>query len=305
MLRSHTYMPTLLGGSLWKAATRASLAAAIVGGSLAGSATSYGDESAADAFRAYAQSRQAESSFFQSAQTVVSPDDKQPTPVKQNDAWGTGTTDSTDPADARSSLTYTAMVTQSDAPAGTSDALAEDEPRTGVGSTQSIYGSQEERLPRFVDGELVLPNLLVPTTDQSGIGNGRIPESFRDEQADLAIVLPESSSDRGFTVPWTLKQWTAANTFSHPRYFEDRMLERHGHERFGYLQPFASGIRFVATVPMLPYLMAISDPYDCEYTLGYYRVGNCAPRLYQRPPRDRRAIVAESLALSTAILALP
>jgi hypothetical protein len=83
------------------------------------------------------------------------------------------------------------------------------------------------------------------------------------------------------------------------------MVERHGHLQLGHLEPFASGARFFATVPMLPYLMTIRDPCDCEYTLGYYRPGSCAPVMLQRPPLDRRAVIVESAAIAGAVIAIP
>ena len=83
------------------------------------------------------------------------------------------------------------------------------------------------------------------------------------------------------------------------------MLERHGHTRLGCLQPVASGARFLATVPMLPYLMTVRHPCDKEYTLGYYRSGSRAPALLQRPPYERRAVVAETAAITGAILVFP
>jgi hypothetical protein len=83
------------------------------------------------------------------------------------------------------------------------------------------------------------------------------------------------------------------------------MLERHGQERFGHLQPLASGVRFLATFPMMPYLMTVSEPCECEYTLGYYRSGSCTPALIQRPPYERRAMVMEALVSSGLIIAVP
>ena len=123
--------------------------------------------------------------------------------------------------------------------------------------------------------------------------------------------MPESGNERADVWNWTICSWAAANTFSNPRYFEDRMLERHGHQRlanhrFGkHLQPVASGARFFATVPMLPYLMTVRDPCDCEYTLGYYHAGSRTPGLLQRPPLDRRALIMESAVVAGVMVAFP
>lgn len=181
--------------------------------------------------------------------------------------------------------------------------LDEDSPNANL--NRSIYGDAEARQPAFEDGRFVLPSLMAPTTNVSEIGNGRQAEDFRGEESTPLIGLPESLFDRGLPGGYTVRNWAAPNTFSHPRYFEDRMLERHGHERFACVQPFASGFRFFATIPMLPYLAVVREPCECEYTLGYYRTGSCAPDLLQRPPYERRAVIAEALTIAGASAALP
>ncbi len=97
-------------------------------------------------------------------------------------------------------------------------------------------------------------------------------------------------------------QFAAANTFSHPRYFEDRMLERHGHERFPYLQPMVSGAKFFGTFPMLPYLMTVSPPADIEYQLGYFRPGTAVYPYIQRPPYQRDAVIVQGSAIAKGSL---
>ncbi len=173
---------------------------------------------------------------------------------------------------------------------------------------QEIEAMVKERgqmLPQVIDGKLTLPPLAAVSIATDTIGNGRAPEGFRGGKPSPARPLPEDASSRGLDWNWSVANWAAANTFSHPRYFEDRMLERHGHERFPYLQPFASGARFFTTVPMLPYLMTVRHPCDCESTLGYYRSGSCAPVMLQRPPLDRRAVLVEAGTVAGLIVAFP
>lgn len=173
---------------------------------------------------------------------------------------------------------------------------------------EPLFKINQDRLARIEDGRFVLPPLEAVSVDTSGIGNGRIPENFRDMHDVPARMLPESGSERYLDSKpwnWTVAHWRAANTFSFPRYFEDRMLERHGHERFPGLQPFASGFRFAATVPMLPYLMTLSPPKECESTLGYFRPGSCAPTMHQQPPYSNRALAAEAAAITAGILIFP
>lgn len=155
----------------------------------------------------------------------------------------------------------------------------------------SLYGS--ERAARIVENELYIPPLIAPTTDQSSIGNSVLPTDRGSQALGHQRPLPEGPDREGGWAA-TGYLWQAPNTYSYPLYFEDVMLERHGHERLGCLQPLAAGTRFFATIPMLPYLMAVRDPSDCDYHLGYYQVGSCAPPLLQRPPYDRRAVLIEA-----------
>ncbi len=161
-------------------------------------------------------------------------------------------------------------------------------------------------VPEVVDGNLRVPPLMAPSIATDKIGNGRTPTSYLDVENAPVMRLPESAAERGEGAwNWTICNWAAADTFSNPRYFEDRMLERHGHERFGMFQPIAAGTRFFVTVPMLPYLMTVREPCDRAYSLGYFSSGSRAPSLYQRPPYSRRACIVESAAIAGAFIAIP
>ncbi|MEM9827163.1 MAG: hypothetical protein AAF958_11270 [Planctomycetota bacterium] len=158
------------------------------------------------------------------------------------------------------------------------------------------------RLPgsgRFSIPPLAAPSLEGPFTDAQGR-----PET--DEELGDVVLTPLSES-RAISAGWatTTRLWAAPNTWSHPRYFEDRMLERHGHERWGYVQPLAAGVRFYSQAAMLGYLTALRHPCDCEYTLGYYRSGNCVPAYYQRPPWDRQAFWHAGLKSAASFAILP
>jgi hypothetical protein len=168
----------------------------------------------------------------------------------------------------------------------------------------SIFG-ETERLPSVTTGQLALPPIMAATTNVAAIGNGSTPKEFRGENETPTNDIPESGYGRDTNWSPTTYQFAAANTFSNPRYFEDRMLERHGHERFPYLQPFVSGARFFGTVPMLPYLMTVSPPCECQYELGYFRAGSCVYPYIQRPPYQRDAVLVEAASIAGASVALP
>jgi hypothetical protein len=82
----------------------------------------------------------------------------------------------------------------------------------------------------------------------------------------------------GESRPWTVQpaQYAASGFCHNPLYFEEINLERYGHN-FGCMQPFVSAAAFYGRVPLMPYMMAADCPWDCQYTLGHYRPGSCAP----------------------------
>jgi hypothetical protein len=73
--------------------------------------------------------------------------------------------------------------------------------------------------------------------------------------------------------------WHASALCHKPLYFENIQLERYGHSHGPFLQPIASGVHFFGKLFFLPYNTAINPPNECQYALGHYRPGNCAPWL--------------------------
>lgn len=185
-----------------------------------------------------------------------------------------------------------------------SSAVAGDREASKLGG-DSIFGGNE-RLPQIAQsGRLMLPPINTATTGTAEIGNGSLPKSYTEAEHRLEEALPEHTAQRDPKWYASQFQFAAANTFSHPLYFEDVMLERHGHERFPALTPMISGARFFATVPMLPYLMTVRPACDFEYKMGHFRPGDCVYPYIQRPPYERNAVVVEAAVISGLSIGLP
>lgn len=99
--------------------------------------------------------------------------------------------------------------------------------------------------------------------------------------------------------------WKASGLCHKPLYFEHIQLERYGHSYGPLLQPIFSGAHFFVTPFVLPYKMGINPPNECQYALGYYRPGSCAPYLIPPIPLSARGALYEAAAVTGTVFILP
>jgi hypothetical protein len=135
---------------------------------------------------------------------------------------------------------------------------------------------------------------------------GELTTSITPPEGDL----PHDCSMGEGPFPWrkfcpTTFTWTASALCHKPLYFEDVHLERYGHMCGPWLQPFASGFQFYASIFVLPYQMGVELPNECIYTLGYYRPGDCAPYVLDPIPFSVRGGLFEAGALVGGICLFP
>lgn len=90
--------------------------------------------------------------------------------------------------------------------------------------------------------------------------------------------------------------WHASSLCHKPLYFENIQLERYGHSRGPFLQPVHSTFHFFKSIIFFPYKTAINPMNECQYSLGFYRPGNCAPWLIDPIPFSRDGIRRQTLA---------
>ncbi|MEM0925679.1 MAG: hypothetical protein AAGJ83_06560, partial [Planctomycetota bacterium] len=99
--------------------------------------------------------------------------------------------------------------------------------------------------------------------------------------------------------------WKASDACSKPRYFEEVNLERYGHTFGPYLQPFVSSAHFFGNVMVLPYKMGVHPPHECQYALGYYRPGNCAPWIVPPVPISARGALSQAAFMTGTFWLVP
>jgi hypothetical protein len=100
-------------------------------------------------------------------------------------------------------------------------------------------------------------------------------------------------------------QWTASGLCHKPLYFEQVQLERYGHTLGPILQPVVSSAHFFGSIAVLPYQQGIHPPNECQYALGYYRPGDCAPYMLRPIPWSLRGGLTQAAAVTGAVGLIP
>jgi hypothetical protein len=144
---------------------------------------------------------------------------------------------------------------------------------------------------------LVTPNLaLKGITEQ-------FPEDLVEGRLPPIQSLP-SGPDRPYGLNLSLKTWSAPVFCHQPLYFEDAMLERHGHERFPHLTPLISGARFFTGVVTRPYMVYLHPPLEDVPNTGHFRPGSPAPAIRERAPYDKGALRFQLLTTGATLVAI-
>ena len=106
---------------------------------------------------------------------------------------------------------------------------------------------------------------------------------------------------------WTMTTftWKASGLCHKPLYFEEVQLERYGHSAGPVKQTILSGVHFFGNIVFLPYQIGLNPPNECQYALGYYRPGSCAPWLLPAIPLDARAARMQVGALTSGLTLIP
>jgi hypothetical protein len=142
-------------------------------------------------------------------------------------------------------------------------------------------------------------------------GIGEINIDIRQTEIDVtdyaspAFQAVESQPPRDQAWTPRLFAWEATEFWHCPLYFDDVPLERYGQMRHPLIQPVLSGAHFFGNVPLLPYKMGIDRPCDKIATLGYYRVGSCAPPVGRWLPLEVDAAAFEAVTWIALIAILP
>jgi hypothetical protein len=145
--------------------------------------------------------------------------------------------------------------------------------------------------------------LQTPNTSISGIGTGTTPEDATEGRLPSPTPIPYGPDRQpGWSV--STKNWVAPAFCHFPTYYDDVMLEYHGHERCPPLQPLLSGGRFFTGIFFTPYLAYMQPPNEQISNAGHYRPGTCAPGLRQRAPYDPTALKVQAAATATGVILL-
>jgi hypothetical protein len=185
------------------------------------------------------------------------------------------------------------------------ESLAEAPSRTWRGRQGEVLIA-EGKLENFLNGRI-----LVRQPD----GQSQWLSWYRLSNEDLCFVtawwgIPTEFSPeaRPYEIRnWTMITftWTASALCHKPLYFEEVQLERYGHMAGPMKQAALSGVHFFGNIFFLPYHMGLNPPNECQYALGYYRPGSCAPWVIPATPLSARAFRWQMGALVSGLTLLP
>ena len=99
--------------------------------------------------------------------------------------------------------------------------------------------------------------------------------------------------------------WKASNLMHNTLYFEEVNLERYGQTPGPILEPIVSSAHFFANIAVMPYKMGVHKPSECQYALGYYRPGDCAPWIIPPVPISLRGALYQASAITGTFLLVP
>ena len=164
--------------------------------------------------------------------------------------------------------------------------------------------------PESVAGELVaqptecfVAEPMASLSVNIALPSGLLPDDVAAQCAETTAARADTRSYGGWAM--TEYHWSATCAHHRPLYFEEINAERYGYTPSECLQPLISAGRFFATIPALPYLMAVDCPRECIYTLGHDRPGSCAPRRWHRLPCQASAVLVETATIAGLILLIP
>ncbi len=163
-----------------------------------------------------------------------------------------------------------------------------------------------EGIPAPAPTHGVLGRTMETVTTRTRPPDGQLPEVL---PAVTPGLQPTEQDPRTGCRPWRplVYHWQAPDASHLPLYFQDVNLERYGYvpRPLRIVQPMVSGARFCATVPALPYLMAIHPPCRPVYALGDYRPGSRVPYRWQHVPLRPRPAGIEAAAITGMIFVVP
>jgi hypothetical protein len=152
----------------------------------------------------------------------------------------------------------------------------------------------EGKLSDFRNGRIIVAN---EDGQHQGISFNQLSRDdlcFVTAHWNLPAECPTPGDNRAFRDFTMLTYaWTASALCHKPLYFENVSLERYGHSAGPVRQPLLSAAHFFGSVILLPYTSKLYPPTECQYALGYYEPGDCAPWLIHAFPLSKRAALGE------------
>lgn len=148
---------------------------------------------------------------------------------------------------------------------------------------------------------------------ESALGTEKVPYAKLSD-GDWATIsqfwqIPElcsAGNQRSESRSWAPQTyaWQASALCHKPLYFENVQLERYGHTHGPLRQPIHSVAHFFVSLITVPYQTGIHPANECQYALGFYRPGDCAPWLKNPIPFSLNGAARQAF-VTTGVAVIP
>jgi hypothetical protein len=136
-------------------------------------------------------------------------------------------------------------------------------------------------------------------------GNDAVPENLAQQILGPTPAVQASRSDEMLgDIAFPVRRNHGEIIAHQPLYFEEVNLERYGRTH-GPLQPALSGVRFLATIPSLPYAMTVHHPNQTYVTRWPFGAGWGAPKVRELQPLQLKPSLVQAGAITGLIFVVP
>ncbi len=177
------------------------------------------------------------------------------------------------------------------------------QPREGESASKG--DAAKKRVSNFLPAQRPIGQISIDLRSKPKGGSNIIPENLAQKTLGELPAVQAANSAEMLSDTAIEHRRNRDELFPYqPLYFEEVNLERYG-RACGPLQPVLSGARFFATIPSLPYAMAVHHPNQTYTTKWPNEAGWGAPKVRELQPLQWKPGMVQAGAVTSLLFVVP